>query len=79
MPAAYLKAGNDFVDRRDDRRRMKASYTATHYHQPSDEMAPWWNLDGAVDDVRLIFECLLRTAAGPAPTWTPGDEFAPLR
>jgi len=79
VPAAYLKAGNDFVDRRDDRRRMKASYTATHYHQPSDEMAPWWNLDGAVDDVRLIFECLLRTAAGPAPTWTPGDEFAPLR
>lgn len=79
VPAAYFKAGNDFVDRRDDRRRMKASYTATHYHQPSDEMAPWWNLEGAVLDVRLLFDCLLATADGPAPTWTKGDEFAPLR
>jgi hypothetical protein len=58
---------------------MKNSYTAVHYHQPSDEVAPWWNLEGAVDDVRLIFACLLRTAADPAPTWTPGDEFAHLR
>ncbi|MGE3172561.1 MAG: M20/M25/M40 family metallo-hydrolase [Planctomycetota bacterium] len=79
VPAAYFKSGNDFVDRPEDRRRMKASYTATHYHQPSDELAGWWNFDGAVDDVRLIFDCLLRTAAGPAPTWTPGDEFEKLR
>ncbi len=79
VPAAYFKAGNDFLDRRDDRRRMKASYTATHYHQPSDEMAAWWNLDGAADDVQLLFDCLLRTAALPAPTWTKGDEFEKLR
>lgn len=80
VPAAYFKAGSDFLDRPDERRRMKASYTAVHYHQVSDEMAPWWNLHGAAVDVRLILECLLRTAnADPAPTWTPGDEFEKLR
>jgi Zn-dependent M28 family amino/carboxypeptidase len=79
IPAMYLKAGNDFVDRPDDRRRMKASYILTHYHQPNDELAPWWNLGGAVADLQLLLRCLVATAEGPPPTWTPGDEFALLR
>jgi Zn-dependent M28 family amino/carboxypeptidase len=80
VPAAYFKAGNDFVDRREDRRRLKQTYTALNYHQPSDEMGPWWNLQGAVDDARLLLECILRTAnRDAAPTWTEGDEFAKLR
>ncbi len=80
VPAAYFKAGKDFLDRPEDRRRMKASYTATSYHKPSDEIAPWWRLDGAAADVRLLLACLLRCAdADAAPTWTPGDEFAKLR
>ncbi len=80
IPAAYFKAGNEFLDRPDDRRRMKASYTAVHYHQPSDEMAPWWNLAGAVADLRLLLACLAHTAGPtPEPTWTPGDEFEKAR
>jgi Zn-dependent M28 family amino/carboxypeptidase len=80
VPAAYFKAGKDFLDRPADRRRMKASYTAVHYHQPSDELAKWWKFDGAVLDVRLLLECMVTTAnAAQAPTWTPGDEFEKLR
>lgn len=80
VPAAYFKAGRDFVDRPEDRRRMKASYTTVHYHQPSDELAQWWNLEGAVADLQILFECLVRTANGDQrPTWTPGDEFEKLR
>lgn len=79
VPAAYFKAGSDFLDRKEDRKRMKASYTATHYHQPSDEMAAWWNLEAAAEDANFILECLARTADGPAPSWTAGDEFAALR
>lgn len=80
VPAAYLKAGKDFLDRPEDRRRMKNSFTTVHYHQPTDEMAAWWNLDGAVDDLRLLLGCMLRTADdAKAPTWTPGDEFEKLR
>ena len=80
VPAAYFKAGNDFVDQPEGRRRMKASYTAVHYHQPTDELAPWWNFDGAVQDLRVLFALLADTAnADRAPTWTPGDEFEKLR
>jgi Zn-dependent M28 family amino/carboxypeptidase len=80
VPAAYFKAGKDFLDRPEDRVRMKNSYTTVHYHQPTDELAPWWNLDGAVSDLQVLLDCLLRTAnADEAPRWTPGDEFEKLR
>lgn len=80
VPAAYFKAGRDFVDQPENRRRMKASYTTVHYHQPSDEIAPWWNFQGAADDLQLVLECLLQVADADAkPTWTPGDEFEKAR
>jgi len=80
VPAAYFKAGKDFLDRPEDRRRMKNSYTTVHYHQPTDEIAAWWNLDGAVEDLEVLRECLVRTAnAEGRPTWTPGDEFERAR
>ncbi len=80
VPSAYFKAGNDFRERGDVRRRIKLSYTGTRYHQPSDEFDPRWNLNGAVEDTRLLLECLLRTVSDDqAPTWTAGDEFEKLR
>lgn len=76
VPSAYFKAGKDFLDRPEDRVRMKASYTTVHYHQPTDQLAPWWNLDGAVDDLEVLLACMVRCANDDArPTWTPGDEF----
>lgn len=80
VPAAYFKAGKDFLDRPEDRKRMKNSYTTVHYHQPTDQLAPWWKLDGAVDDLGVLLECMRRTANADArPTWTPGDEFEKAR
>ena len=80
VPAAYFKAGSQFLDRPADRKRMKASYTTVHYHQPTDELAKWWNFKGAVSDMRVLFRLLARTANDDAaPTWTPGDEFEKLR
>lgn len=80
VPAAYFKAGKDFLDRPEDRKRMKNSYTTVHYHQPTDEIAAWWNLDGAVLDLEVLLECMLRTAnADDRPRWTPGDEFEHAR
>lgn len=76
VPAAFFKAGVDFLENAQGRRRVKASYTSTRYHQPNDQFDDRWNLDGAVEDTRLILECLLRVANTDAtPTWTPGDEF----
>ncbi len=80
VPAAYFKAGKDFLDQPEDRRRMKNSYTTVHYHQPSDELAKWWNLDGAVEDLQVLFECMVAVGNDDArPTWTPGDEFEKAR
>ncbi|MEZ5962850.1 MAG: M28 family peptidase [Planctomycetota bacterium] len=81
VPSAYFKAGSEFFEKADARRRIKALYTNTYYHQPSDEFEPArWHLDGAVADLRLVLECLLEVAnADAAPTWTPGDEFEKLR
>lgn len=80
VPAAYFKAGTGFLENKEGRNRVKAMYTTVHYHQPSDEFDPRWRLDGAVADMRLLLECLVRTAnADAAPTWTPGDEFERLR
>lgn len=76
VPAAYFKAGSEFLDRPADRKRMKASYTTVHYHQPTDQLAKWWNFKGAVSDMQILFQLLVRTANDDgAPTWTPGDEF----
>lgn len=80
VPSAYFKAGNDFYEKRETRRRAKLLYTSTKYHQPSDEYRAGWNLEGAVEDTRLILECMVRCANAPTePTWTPGDEFEKLR
>ncbi len=80
IPCAYFKAGGDFLEKRDSRRRIKAAYTTTYYHTPKDEIDERWNLEGAVLDTRLIFDCLLSVAnADRHPSWTPGDEFEKLR
>jgi Zn-dependent M28 family amino/carboxypeptidase len=80
VPSAYFKAGTDFVDRPDVKRRVQLSYTALHYHQPSDQFDARWDLSGAVEDARLVLECVLECAnADEAPRWTPGDEFEKAR
>ncbi len=76
VPSAYFKAGEDFVENKEGRVRLKNMYTAVLYHQPDDEYDERWRLDGATDDARLWLECLLRVADDDdQPRWTPGDEF----
>jgi Zn-dependent M28 family amino/carboxypeptidase len=81
VPAVYLESGTDFVGRDPQWGREKIEeYERLHYHQPSDEWSPSWNLDGALDDLRMLLAAGLRVADGPAmPTWKPGDEFEAAR
>jgi hypothetical protein len=80
VPSAYFKAGIDFFENQEGKRRVKNMYTTVHYHQPSDQIDERWNLEGAAQDTRLLLECLLRCAnADDEPKWTPGDEFEKLR
>ena len=80
VPSVYLKAGRDFVDDAETRRSIQMSYTALHYHQPSNAFDARWNLEGAVEDLKLMSLALRDVADAPAPPrWTPGDEFEKLR
>ena len=50
------------------------------YHKPSDEVKPDWDLSGAVDDTRALFEVGLRVLNGDHwPEWKPGTEFKARR
>ncbi len=81
VPAMYLDTGTDFVDRPPEwGREQQNHYTEVHYHQPSDEYDPAWNLDGMVEDALLGYWTGLAIAnADEMPTWVPGDEFEAAR
>jgi Zn-dependent M28 family amino/carboxypeptidase len=80
VPSAYLKSGRDFLEDGEKKRSVQLSYTALHYHQPSDEFDARWNLEGCVEDARLLFDLVYEIADADArPRWTPGDEFENAR
>jgi len=81
VPAAYLDAGTEVVGRPPGwGREQQQAWEDAHYHQPSDDLTPDWNLEGAVEDARLLFLLGVKVANAPnAPAWRPGDEFEPAR
>ena len=60
---------------------MAAGYTKNNYHRPSDEYdATWWRLDGAIDDIKLLFRIGRRLAFSREwPAWKEGSEFKAIR
>ncbi len=81
VPAMYLKAGTDFVDRPPAwGREQQDTHTEEDYHQPSDEYDASWNFDGMVDDALLGYWTGLAIAnADEMPSWNVGDEFEAAR
>jgi Zn-dependent M28 family amino/carboxypeptidase len=81
VPAVYLDPGTDFIDRPPEWGKQQADYyTEVHYHQPSDEYDPNWNLEGMIEDARIGFWTGLAIAnADDMPVWNEGDEFEAVR
>ena len=81
VPAVYLEPGTDFVDRPPEwGRQVVENFTTNHYHQPSDEYDPNWDLRGMIDDAQIGFWTGLAVAnADEMPTWNKGDEFEAVR
>jgi Zn-dependent M28 family amino/carboxypeptidase len=82
VPAlTFLHSGADYIDKPADYGpRKRREYTERDYHKPSDEVKPDWDMAGAVDDVRLLFQVGLRVAEGERyPEWKPGTEFKARR
>lgn len=81
VPSVYYVRGGEFLGPGAKEAREHAdAYESRHYHQPSDEVHPEWNLAGAVDDLRLLLVAGLRIASEPSlPSWRTGDEFEAVR
>ncbi len=77
VPALHYFSGVKVVGKPEGwGRAQHDAWVATHYHQPSDELSPDWNLAGAVQDARLYFALGHAVAqARGLPTWVKGDEF----
>jgi len=81
IPAVSIAAGNDFVGRPAGwGTQQQEAYTATRYHQPSDEYRPDFDLSGAVQlsEIVLGFGRAIANAPG-VPTWNRDAEFRAAR
>jgi Zn-dependent M28 family amino/carboxypeptidase len=81
VPALYLDAGTQFVGKDSTYgARKRDEYTARDYHKPSDDVKSDWDLSGAVEDTRVLFQVGYRVLDGSTwPTWKPGTEFKARR
>lgn len=81
VPALDAGGGSDFIGKPPDYAdKIRKTYTEQHYHQPSDELRPDWDLSGAVEDLQLYFSVGLTVAnADRFPEWKPGTEFKAKR
>ncbi len=80
VPSLYTSRGRDFPGKPGFGEQKVEEFVAKHYHQPSDEVEPGWDLSGAAEDVRLLFEVGYQVAnADKFPEWKPGNEFKARR
>ena len=81
VPALNAGGGSAFIGKPADYAdQVREQYTSKHYHQPSDEYSSSWNLDGALEDLEILFRVGTRVAnAERYPAWKPGTEFKAKR
>jgi len=81
VPSLYPDAGVQDLEHGEAwARERREEYTSEHYHKPSDEYDASWNLEGAVQDLRLLFGVGHQLVTGEAwPNWREGSEFRAVR
>ena len=69
VPAVSIGESSEYVGKDSGfAKKMRDAYNEKHYHQPSDEFDPAWNLEGAVEDLRFLAEMGWRITASPETT-----------
>jgi len=82
IPALYFGTGIDHVEKgKEYGKQLQDEYTAQYYHKAADQYDPTrWNLDGAVDDVQLLYQVGRNLANSTKwPGWKEGSEFKAIR
>jgi Zn-dependent M28 family amino/carboxypeptidase len=77
VPGTSVEAGSFFVGKPPEYgKEQKAKYIAERYHQPSDEILPWFTYDGALQQLRVTVRTAVSVADAPTqPQWQPTSEF----
>jgi Zn-dependent M28 family amino/carboxypeptidase len=78
VPALYADGGEDLIDGGTAAgKRAAEAYGKERYHGPKDEYDPaTWKLDGAVEDLELLYGVGSQLAAGDVwPNWYEGNPF----
>ncbi len=77
VPGTSVEAGSAFVGKPDGYgQEQKDKYVAERYHQPSDEILPWFTYDGALQQLRVTVRTAVSVAeARSQPEWRPTSEF----
>jgi Zn-dependent M28 family amino/carboxypeptidase len=81
VPALYTSNGTIVLNKDSTYgKKLRDAYTAEHYHRPSDEYDDTWVLEGAIDDLQLLFQVGKRLAVAKHwPEWKSGSEFKAIR
>jgi Zn-dependent M28 family amino/carboxypeptidase len=77
VPGTSLESGSDVVGRPTGwGKQQKDLYTAKRYHQPADELLPWFSYDGAIQQLRVtVRTAVLIANTSEQPKWNPSSEF----
>lgn len=77
VPGTSVENGSSYVGRPEGwGREQKEKYTAERYHQPSDQMQPWFAYGGVVQQLRVTVRTAVAVAEAPAqPVWSRTSEF----
>lgn len=81
VPILYARGGTvDRTQGADYITRRNADYVANRYHSPADEINADWDVDAAVEDLKLFFNIGHRLAnSNEWPQWFEGNEFRAIR
>jgi Zn-dependent M28 family amino/carboxypeptidase len=77
IPGISLENGQEYVGQpKDYGTKKKKEYIEKRYHQPGDEVLPWFSYDGVVQQLRAIVRAAVSVANDPRqPTWNRTSEF----
>lgn len=81
IPALYTSRGIDVIGKgKDFGKQEEDDYREKHYHRPSDQINREWNLEGAIEDLKLMFMVGKHVSETEQwPEWKEGSEFRKLR
>ncbi|MFL5496327.1 MAG: M20/M25/M40 family metallo-hydrolase [Gemmatimonadales bacterium] len=77
VPGTSIERGTDYVGRPAGwGKQQQDEYVAKRYHQPSDNILPWFTDDGVAQQLRVIVRTAVAVGnASHQPTWNPTSEF----